>query len=95
MFELEEARGQSRDPRSFSRIMCFKQCFRGPAEFRTGPVVANVINIIMLILNALAMFIFLERNLIWLVSLNIVLGFLTQVLMWCVQCSDPGVMKRN
>jgi len=84
MFELEDARGQHKDPRSFSRIICFKSCLRGPEEHTTGPAVANIVNIIMLILNMLALFIFLEGNFIWLVTLNIVLGVLTQVLMWCV-----------
>ena len=31
----------------------------------------------------------------WLVAFNIVLGCLVQVLMWCVMCSDPGIINRN
>ena len=95
MMELEEARGQKKDPRSFSRIRCFGKCLCGPEGLNSGPKVANTINFIMLVLNFLSMSVFLEGNLTWLVAANIILGIMTQILMWCVQCSDPGIINRS
>ena len=42
-----------------------------------GPIVANIVNMLMIILNICSMLIFLEGNLIWLVSINIMLGMMT------------------
>ena len=77
MMELEEARGQHKDPRSFTRKMCYRSCLCGPDDHMVGPIVANIVNMLMIILNICSMLIFLEGNLIWLVSINIMLGMLT------------------
>ena len=35
------------------------------------------------------------ESLAWLISLNMALGCVTSILMWCVQCSDPGIISRD
>ena len=93
--EVEEARSRRKDPRSYSTIFCFNQCLTGPSEKATGPKVANAINMMMIGFNILAMTYTLKGQWVWLVSLNICFGIIAQMLMWCVQFSDPGVLSRQ
>ena len=82
--ELEEAMQRRKDPRSFSEIICFKQCLVGPSEKSKAPKIANAVNILMISFNVLTISYTLEGQWSWLVALNIGLGCLTQLLMWCV-----------
>ena len=94
--ELEEAMKRRKDPRSMSQILCGGRCLLGPSEKSTSPKVANTINILMILCNLLTVFYTLRgESLAWLISLNVALGCLTSILMWCVQCSDPGIISRD
>jgi len=94
--ELEEAMRRRKDPRSNSQIICCKRCLVGPSEKSTSPKVANTVNLLMIGFNILSICYTLRgEELAWLVSLNIGLGLIAQMLMWCVQCSDPGIINRN
>ena len=68
----------------------------GPSAKSTSPKVANIVNMIMIGFNILTICYTLRGEWAnWLVAINIVLGCLTQALMWCVMCSDPGIINRN
>ena len=93
--ELEEARSRRKDPRSFSEIFCFKQCVSGPREKSRSALVANLVNALMLAFNVLMLTYALKGCWVWFSYMNIGIGLVAQVLMWCVQCSDPGILSRE
>ena len=66
----------------------------GP-EGSNSPIVTNVINLIMIGLNILCLGYTLKGSWIWLISINIVIGCMTSIFMWCVMFSDPGIQNRN
>lgn len=84
VMELEEAMSRRKDPRSFSQIFCCGKCLTGPSEKNTSPYVANTINIVMILFNVLMYSYTLKGMWQWLIYLNIGLGLLTSMLMWCV-----------
>ena len=62
----------------------------------TQPIVANLLHLVVVGLNlALAMFVVQKQNWFWLAYVNFGIGILVFMLMWCVQCSDPGVINRD
>ena len=93
--EVENAMSKGNDPRSWSRIICNGCCLLGPKESSTSPVVTNFINFAMIGLNIGAMLYALHGMWNWLSWIAIALGCLTQVLIWFVQCSDPGILHRD
>ena len=84
VMEIEEALRRKKDPRSFSEPFCFGKCLVGPPEKKTSSIVANSVNIIMIMFNIVAMTYSCQGAWSWLISLNIIIGILTQILMWCV-----------
>mgnify|MGYP007058518994 CR=1 FL=1 len=93
--ELEEAMQRRKDPRSFSQILCCKLCLTGPSEKSCSARVANVLHFMMIAFNVLTLFYTMNDKWTWLILLNIGLGCITSLLMWCVQCSDPGIINRE
>ena len=93
--EVEMAMQRRKDPSSMSRICCWKKCIMGPKKSSTSPKVANLINIIMIAFNIVTLCYTLKGMWQWLVIINIIIGCLASVLMWCVMCSDPGIINRN
>lgn len=93
--EVENAMSKGNDPRSWSRIICNGCCLLGPRESSTSPIVTNIINFAMISLNIAAMLYALHGMWNWLSWIAIALGCLTQVLIWFVQCSDPGILHRE
>ena len=93
--ELEEAKQRKKDPTSFSRVICFGKCLVGPKEKNGNVYVANIVNISMIAFNTVMLSYNLKERWIWLTILTIVIGCITQILMWCVQCSDPGIVNRK
>ena len=55
VMEIEEALRRKKDPRSFSEPFCFRKCLVGPPEKKTSSIVANSVNILMIMFNILAM----------------------------------------
>ena len=76
MIELEEARARKKDPRSFSRICCFKKCVIGPVENSKSPIVANTLNIIMIGFNVLTATYTMQDHWSWLIYVNILIGMI-------------------
>lgn len=76
ILELEEAQKHKKDLSSRSRIICWKRCFVGPKETSKSPMVTNLVNMIMLGLNFATLFYGLKGSWRWLVSINILIGFL-------------------
>ena len=93
--EVEAAMRRRKDPRSRSRILCYGTCLTGPAEKGTSAVVANVLNFVIIIFNVVMITYTIRGSWVWLGSINIALGVISQVLMFCVMLSDPGVINRN
>lgn len=93
--ELEEAKQRKKDPGSFSVICCWKKCLMGPKEKSSSPKIANGVNFMMLAFNVLTLSYTMRDEWIWLTSLNIGIGMISSMLMWCVMCSDPGIINRN
>ena len=92
---MEEAKQRKKDPTSFSRIICCGKCLVGPKDKNGNIYVANIVNILMIALNITMVSYTLLWSYVWLTSINIGIGVIAQVLMWCVQCSDPGIINRN
>ena len=95
VMELEEAKQRKKDPVSNSRICCWKKCLMGPKEKASSPMTANAVNFVMIAFNVLALSYTMHGEWIWLCSLNIGIGMISSMLMWCVMCSDPGISSRN
>ena len=51
ILELEDARTRKKDPRSFSRIVCWNLCIMGPGEKGGSSYLATIVNMIILALN--------------------------------------------
>lgn len=60
-----------------------------------SPYVTNLINFIMIGFNIAAMTYTLKNSWTWLIAINLTLGCLTSIFMWCVMFSDPGIQSRN
>ena len=95
VLELEEAKQRKKDPRSFSRIICCGKCLVGPEDKNGNTYVANIVNFVMLGFNIVMISYTMKDEYIWLTSLSLFVGCLTQMFMWFVQCSDPGIINRN
>ena len=67
----------------------------GPKRTSTQPKVTNVINSVMIALNIVTITYAMAGMWTWLVSINIAFGCITQMLIWCVMCSDPGIVNRE
>ena len=95
VMEIEIAKQRKKDPRSFSQILCWGNCLLGPEDSSTSAKVANAVNIMMIGFNMLMASWVFWANWRFVAGANVFLGVLVQLLMWCVQCSDPGVISRE
>ena len=66
----------------------------GPSDSSLPAKLANIGMILALAANGYA-FVHLYPDLIVMTYLNLSLGIFTLILMWMVQCSDPGVQARD
>jgi len=95
VLELEAAEQKKKDTSSQSRITCGRRCVKGPKAKSRAPCVTNTVILLMVALNILSVVYSLQGEWIWLTTANIVLGLIVTILMWCVQCSDPGILSRD
>ena len=70
-------------------------CITGPKNKAMMPIVSNCVILIALVANGLSLVYLWSSWAKFLTMANLVLGVMSLVLMWVVQCSDPGIQSRT
>ena len=95
VMELEMAAQNKKDMSSKSRIKCNKRCLLGPQSKSNSAIITNILNFAMIGFNVAALTYGLKGTWTWLICINLVFGLLAQLCMFCVMCSDPGIISRD
>ena len=92
--EEEPAKPDHEKETTNSQQLCCGACLIGPSSTSMPPKITNFLMLLTVAMNAFSL-VFLWPNWAWLTIINLILGALTLVLIWTVQCSDPGIQSRK